>query len=577
MEYHLKCSDAFRASCSESCPEPGIVLLHLTADAVVSPAKLELTVYWEMPNAGIALTWTPGNYRDKIVGPNWRRLNDSCGMSGAPIYVSVGDHDQNCLTIACSDAKNRVGMRTGVIEENGCMDCRVRINVDSAISHYEADIRLDHRDLPFYKSIQDVQRWWTTYDGYTPAPVPSDAREPLYSAWYSYHQAIDVPAIVRECEYFAKLGARVLIVDDGWQTDDGNRGYDYCGDWQTAASKVPDMRAFVDAVHAQGMKFVLWYSVPFVGEYTAAYERFKDKLLGTRGHNNTSKTHVFDPRYPEVRAYLIDLYRKAVLDWDLDGFKFDFVDAFYQSDETAEGMDYVSVYDAVDRLMKDVIAELRTIKPDILIEFRQSYIGPLMRTFGNMFRVGDCPCDAQSNRLSSLALRMLCGNTAIHSDMVMWHPEVCAEQAAYQLTSVLFAVPQISVRQDQLSPEQAEMVAAYLALWRKYRDVLLDGEMFYHGYANDFPYVSSRKGHTQVGAVYGGMIAYFPEVTDEIVLVNASPDSRILLDAPCAGTYRYTIADCCGKPAGSGTVVLNGAFPVIDHVPVNGVVTLTRA
>ena len=277
-----------------------------------------------------------------------------------------------------------------------------------------------------------------------------------------------------------------------------------------------------------------------------------------------------------MREHLIQLYRQAVLDWDLDGLKLDFIDSFYQTDRVSSDMDFVSVYDAVDRLMKDILAALCAIKPDILIEFRQSYIGPLMRTFGNMFRAGDCPCDARSNRLATLTLRMLCGRTAIHSDMVMWHPDEPAELAAFQLTGVLFAVPQISVRRTQMTPEQAEMVDAYLAFWRKYRTVLLDGELFYKGYAADFPYVSARKGDVQVGAVYAGMIAYIPEPTDTIALVNASAENRILIDAPAAGRYHYVIADCRGRQTGSGELALNGAFPVIDSVPVNGTVTLTR-
>ena len=95
--------------------------------------------------------------------------------------------------------------------------------------------------------------------------MPDTAKSPLYSAWYSFHQQIDVPAIVEECRFFGKLGCKSLIVDDGWQTDNNARGYAYCGDWEPTPAKIPDMKAFVDAVHETGLKFVLWYSVPFVG------------------------------------------------------------------------------------------------------------------------------------------------------------------------------------------------------------------------------------------------------------------------------------------------------------------------
>ncbi|QTH40015.1 hypothetical protein J4772_20555 [Cohnella sp. LGH] len=56
----------------------------------------------------------------------------------------------------------------------------------------------------------------------------------------------------------------------------------------------------------------------------------------------------------------------------------------------SEGRDYDSVSEAVDRLLSDVMERMRAVKPDVMIEFRQKYIVPLMRKYGNMFRVADC-------------------------------------------------------------------------------------------------------------------------------------------------------------------------------------------
>ena len=59
--------------------------------------------------------------------------------------------------------------------------------------------------------------------------------------------------------------------------------------------------------------------------------------------------------------------------------------------EAKGGRDFASVNEATDRMMTDVLAELRRVKPDVMIEFRQPYIGPLIRKYGNMFRASDCP------------------------------------------------------------------------------------------------------------------------------------------------------------------------------------------
>ena len=57
----------------------------------------------------------------------------------------------------------------------------------------------------------------------------------------------------------------------------------------------------VARVHRLGMKYMMWFSVPFVGKNSRfAYERFKGMLLDDHGDG----TCVLDPRYPEVRDYL---------------------------------------------------------------------------------------------------------------------------------------------------------------------------------------------------------------------------------------------------------------------------------
>ncbi len=569
--YKLTANNGFKAEYTEERVADDILLLHLKAEND-TPSTLELKIEWQTDDIGVNSCYSPLGYNRRAIRPNWGGYVGSNAMSSAPVFSNIAYDDTNRMTLACSDAKNSVRIRSGVIEENAKLINTIIINVDCSVSEYESDIRIDTRSIPFYKCVEEVTKWWETYDGYSPIKVPDIARSPLYSAWYSFHQQIDIPRIVEECRFFAKLGCKSIIVDDGWQTDDNGRGYAYCGDWETAPSKVPDMKAFVDAVHETGLKFVLWYSVPFVGIHSKAYERFKDKMLAESGMGGT---YILDPRYPDVRQYLIDTYKNAVINWGLDGFKLDFIDSFHQRNTVKEGMDYVSVYDAVDRLMKDVMRELTKLNPDILIEFRQGYMGPLMRTFGNMIRSSDCPNDSFTNRMNTLSLRMTSGNTAVHSDMVMWNYNESAELAAFQLTNILFSVPQISVLHDKMPESHAKMVKAYLDFWTKHRDVLLDGEMMYKNYSADFTYVSSLKGDTQIGAVYAGRIANIEKLTDNIIVFNASMDKNVVIDSNFAGDYDYVVYDCMGEKVTDGGIRGELSLCRID-VPINGRVELCR-
>ena len=94
---------------------------------------------------------------------------------------------------------------------------------------------------------------------------------------------------------------------------------------------------------------------------------------------------------------------------------------------------------------------LKKEKQDILIEFRQRYIGPSIRRYGNIFRVCDCPDSGISNRVGIVDLRLLSGNTAVHSDMLMWNKEEKAEIAALQVIDCLFGTMQFSVRLDSMN------------------------------------------------------------------------------------------------------------------------------
>jgi len=359
---------------------------------------------------------------------------------------------------AFSDALNPVVMCAGIHEETGNLLCAVELFTEPGppIASYEAVMRLDTRPVPYYQALRDVSDWWAAQPGYTPSKVPEIARLPLYSTWYSFHQQLVPAEVEKQCKLAKELGCEAVIADDGWQTMDNNRGYEHCGDWEPL--RMPDIAEHVARVHELGMKYVLWYSVPFVGIHSKAYERFKGKFLNVN-EQDTVKT--LDPRFPDVREYLIGKYEQAMREWDLDGFKLDFVDAFglpwERRDDLGGGRDYDSVPEAADRLLSDVIARLRKVKPDVMVEFRQSYVGPLMRKYGNMFRAGDCPYDGLSNRVRTVDVRLLCGDTAAHSDMLMWRGDDPVESAALQFADILFSVPQVSVLIDKLPPDHIEM------------------------------------------------------------------------------------------------------------------------
>ena len=141
------------------------------------------------------------------------------------------------------------------------------------------------------------------------------------------------------------------------------------------------------------MKVLLWYAVPFVGKNANAVPRFKDKSLRftraarrLRARSALSRGAAVPDRH--LHAGASRLGTSTASSWTSSSASSPTTRPCWTQ---SGGRDFASVNEATDRLMTDVLAELKKIKPDVMIEFRQPYIGPLIRKYGNMFRASDCP------------------------------------------------------------------------------------------------------------------------------------------------------------------------------------------
>ncbi len=534
-------------------------ILYLTVSMTLPEAEIPeaFEIKWFFPASDIASTWNPGMLDIHGLGFEWGQITVKSRLaSWMPVQELISAKSRNKLLIAVSDVDTPISIKTGLREEDATFACTIEFFTipTSQRKEYTATVRIDMRDIPYYDSIYDTAAWWENECGYEAAYVPEGAKMPMDSLWYSFHQMLDRDEIIKECKASKEIGLETVIIDDGWQTDDNNRGYAYCGDWNVAPKKMGDMASLVEELHNIGMKVMLWYSVPFMGKYTENYDRFKDMLL--EGSGNDKDFFGLDPRYKEVREYLVSIYRKAVSEWKFDGLKLDFIDSFVlkgKSLEYDDKRDYQSLEDAIHALMSEVRATLTEINPEILIEFRQSYVGPSIRKYGNMLRVGDCPCDILKNRYGIINLRLTSGKTAVHSDMIMWNTDDTAENAALQFASILYGVPQVSVRVDKLPEKHYRMLQYYISFWKEWKEVLLDG---YLTAENPECWFSSACSTLDDKSVVTSFTSAIAEVkTEEAVVVNASALESIIIKG--AKDKKFVVVNCVGDELESGNITDN--------------------
>ena len=533
-----------------SCPEPGawtlktetasfgaeeVQVVRLSCPTAAPPPRFTLS--FDVPQRDACHKWT-SEAADPRMPPNWRCTTESRLCKGMPLVDILNGTDRNRLCVSVSEAKRTVRISAGLREE----DCRIVWKLDffseseAPLSAYEVKVRIDHRDVFFGEAIRDGVAWIERQSGMRPSAPPEAAFDPLYSSWYSFHQDVFDREIEAECAEAAKLGMRTVIVDDGWQTDDTNRGYAFTGDWEISKRRFPDMAAHVAKVHAMGLKYMIWYGVPMMGFKAANHGRFRGKYLWSE-EDAGSRFSCLDPRFPEVRAYLCGIYVKAVRDWGLDGLKLDFIDefGFHGADpavaEDYAGRDVKSVPEAVDRLMSEIRTGLEAVKPDILLEFRQSYVGPGVRQYGNMMRAMDCPGDLQANRFRIANLRLTSGRTAVHSDMLEWDTGDSPENAARFVLSSIFSVVQYSVMLRTLPAAHRRMLGHWLRFSQQHRQALLKGAFRPHHFEAFYPWMEAEDGVERIAGVYVDGTVVPVDVTQKPSFVlNGTGAGRLYLD-----------------------------------------------
>ncbi len=532
------------------------------------PDPVEVIFY--MPVDGVFSVWNPVIGTRRTLPEDWRENLPICYsrlMYGLPVHTLLSQNGENCLTLSVSDYKNPVQISSGT-HEGQTFACKFTFFADKmqAISDYRAFIYLDERKRPFYDIIADrVNRLSIEKEI---SAIPDAANMPMYSTWYSFLQNISEEALLEQCKYAKSLGMESIIVDDGWQTADQSLGYAYCGEWVPCEEKFPDMKKFVNLVHEADMKVLLWYPVPYVGKKTKIWKQFEGKYLDSP----EQEWNCLDPRFPEVREFLIATYEKALDQWDLDGFKLDFIDAFQlteYSDTTGTGRDFDSLEKAVECLLQEIFRRLRKKKPNIMIEFRQNYTGPGITPYGNIMRVGDCALDCMNNRMGIADLRMTVRNMAIHSDMLIWSPEDTPENAAKQIIAIFLGVPQISVLLDQLPDTQFAVLKNYLSLWREHREVIVNGKLIpYHPESN----YSKLESILEERCV---CVCYTEQTVDiryaDTLVVNGTGEDRIILCASPGVDISIQIQDCMGNRIEQRKIRFTGSTVGLK-VPVSGTI-----
>ncbi len=153
-------------------------------------------------------------------------------------------------------------------------------------------------------------------------PAPETAYEPIWCAW-GYRRNFTMDQIYGTLPMVKDLGYKWAVLDDGWQTAEG--------DWYLVEDKFPNgdasMQQLVDKLHAEGLKAKLWWVPLAVDPGTDLIREHPDYLLlnedGSTQDISWWDAYYLCPASEEVVSYTKDLVLKMIRDWGFDGLKID--------------------------------------------------------------------------------------------------------------------------------------------------------------------------------------------------------------------------------------------------------------
>lgn len=162
---------------------------------------------------------------------------------------------------------------------------------------------------------------------------PTTTRPVTFNAWEAVYFDHSLPRLLALVEVAAGAGAERFVLDDGWY---GSRRNDHSGlgDWVVSPEAWPQgLGPLVEAVHAHGMEFGLWFEPEMINLDSDAARAHPEWVLSPRTHlpQKARGQHVLDLTNPKAFDHVLSQMRTVLADVRVDFIKWDFNRDLYEA------------------------------------------------------------------------------------------------------------------------------------------------------------------------------------------------------------------------------------------------------
>ncbi|MBS1747643.1 MAG: alpha-galactosidase [Bacteroidetes bacterium] len=328
--------------------------------------------------------------------------------------------------------------------------------------------------------------------GIRPAPEEPSAYEPIWCAW-GYERDFTLQEILNTLPKVKELGIKWVGLDDGYQQAEG--------DWHTNKEHFPggdaQMKAFVDSIHAQGMKAVLWWAPMIANPDSKLLQKYPDIIVEQKNGAPQFVTwwnaYYLSPTDSIVIEETKNNVKLFMHDWGFDALKLDgqYMNAV-APDYGDHNLDYPEQsFEKMPSLFDTIFTTARKIKPNAVIEFCPC--GDVMNLYHmpytNQFVASD-PESSWQVRLKGKVYHALMPNTAYfgdHVELTDTKQDFASQVGVGAVPGTKFVYPATGVKskdENLLTPEKEKLFKKWLDI---YKDKMLSTGV-YHGELYDIGY-----------------------------------------------------------------------------------------
>lgn len=551
-----------------------VLSIYLHSAYAATPPAFHATV--KFPKDKINQIWNSKTWSNKSYFsiPSYdRAAADFSIISGLTI------NDQNQITFTCKDAYKAKFVSSNINEEGDSIVFNLGFFEDnpplSKLQDYQAEVLVDFRNVHFSKAIYDASSWFLDDEFKVGVASVDTTNVPAYSTWYPMHRNIPLENITRELDSLKTFHFKSVLVDDSWQAlvrMKVDTAYSY------EENSLKTMNLFKTKCANMGLPLYLWYSYPFMGGNPVVLKKFEGKYIRYRAPR---QMYVLDPRYADVRRYLVSTYVNFLNDWQFNGYWFDFLKGFYPKEgavlDEDKGRDFVSIDLAVDTLYAELKDRLQRIKSDVFMGQIFPIVGPNLVSYQNFLTGFVGVENVQVVREKMVNNRLLFGKFTPFMEVVAINQRETEVDVARKLQSVLFGNPYLSFYTSTLPEPTKKTIRFWLSYWKKNYDVIFDGNFEPLQVSRFYPVIKVDNDQKTIYSIYEDYTVNLPaNLTKTYDVINSKVTGNVQFLISRQGLqYNFEVFNCMGESVEKGILKSKGRNLVECVVPAAGFVRIT--